>query len=314
MNPSNGLVSFLLIVLCSYLTTVYIVIVNSELLSYAGLPREAAAVSTCLVAALGTLLIGLGANLPFVVAPGLGLGAYFVYHLITHLALPYAAAHATVFLAGLVLMVAAAVGGIDWALKPVPRAVKVGLVVGLGLLLCFLGLQIGRFLTLDTSTLVRATGASVAPALVTLTALLLTAGLLHARVPGALLCGVALVALLSLAFPSAVSPAAAVAAAPPKPAWTATLRLPSWGRAARDGPVLHTLSFAALPAVAFAALAAVVIASASDLSSAAYGLERMCGLRARHAAAPDAHRRRRAAAAAGDAEKARSGSFGGEIS
>lgn len=294
----------------SFLSTVYLIVINSELLSYAGLPREAAVVSNCLAACLGSLLIGFGANLPFVVAPGLGLGAYFVYHVVTHMGYSFAAANACVLLTGLAFTALSFAGALEWSLKPVPRSVRVGLVLGLGLLLCFLGLLIGRFLALDAATLVRGSSASAQHALATFAAVIVTAALLHARVPGALLGGIALIALLTPLLPdpaaaaaalstgaaaagAGASDAAAAAARAAAPAWTQTFRLP-WsakpgaysdivaatnsGVPVAAGTVFHSLAFGELAAGAALVVLAMIIAGASDVLAASYGLRRMCGL------------------------------------
>src|ERR1700739_3070463 len=95
----------LLAVLTTFLTMAYIIFVNPAILGDAGMPKDAVFVATCLVAALGTLIMGLYANYPIACAPGMGLNAYFAYTVVKGMGFTWQAALGAVFISGCLFLI-----------------------------------------------------------------------------------------------------------------------------------------------------------------------------------------------------------------
>ena len=96
--------------LTTFLTMAYIVFVNPSILAEAGMPRGAVFVATCLVAALGSLIMGLYANYPIALAPGMGLNAYFTYVVCLGMGIPWQVALGAVFLSGVAFLLLTVAG------------------------------------------------------------------------------------------------------------------------------------------------------------------------------------------------------------
>ena len=96
--------------LTTFLTMAYIIFVNPSILGDAGMPKEAVFVATCLVAALGSAVMGLYANYPIAMAPGMGLNAYFAYAVVLGMGVPWPAALGAVFLSGCLFILASLFG------------------------------------------------------------------------------------------------------------------------------------------------------------------------------------------------------------
>ena len=84
----------------TFLTMAYIIFVNPSILGDAGMPKDAVFVATCLIAALGSAIMGLYANYPIAMAPGMGLNAYFAYAVVLHMGFTWQAALGAVFISG----------------------------------------------------------------------------------------------------------------------------------------------------------------------------------------------------------------------
>ena len=95
--------------LTTFLTMAYIIFVNPSILGDAGMPKDAVFVATCLIAALGTLIMGLYANYPIAMAPGMGLNAYFAYVVVLGMGVPWQAALGAVFISGCLFLAGHAV-------------------------------------------------------------------------------------------------------------------------------------------------------------------------------------------------------------
>ena len=91
--------------LTTFLTMAYIIFVNPSILGDAGMPKGAVFVATCLIAALGTAIMGLYANYPIALAPGMGLNAYFAYVVVLGMGLPWQTALGAVFISGCLFLV-----------------------------------------------------------------------------------------------------------------------------------------------------------------------------------------------------------------
>ncbi|GGA55398.1 permease [Kroppenstedtia guangzhouensis] len=173
--------------LTTFVTVVYIVAVNSTILSDAGIPVEAGVVATVLASCAGSLLVGLWANAPIVMVPGMGINVLFTYTFVQKMGLSWSEALAVVLVSG-VLFTAVAFSPLSGVLqKSVPGSLKEAITVGIGLLLTLIGLQKGGLVVSDPRTLL-ALGDLGEPRVLVTCATLVIGLILYARkVPGSLL-------------------------------------------------------------------------------------------------------------------------------
>jgi AGZA family xanthine/uracil permease-like MFS transporter len=138
----------------TFLTMAYIIFVNPEILSATGMPRDAVFVATCVAAALGSLIMGLYANYPIALAPGMGLNAYFAFVVVGTLGHTWQAALGAVFLSGCMFLLASFLGLREWLIQAIPKSLKLSLSAGIGLFLALIGLKNAGFVVAHPSTLV----------------------------------------------------------------------------------------------------------------------------------------------------------------
>src|SRR4051794_3547988 len=125
----------------TFLTMSYIVFVNPAILSAAGLPFGAVTVATALAAAGFTLVMGLATNLPFALAPGLGLNAVVAFDLILGRKLAWPVAMSCVVIEGLVAVVLVLAGLREAIMRAIPHEIKLSIGVGIGLFITLVGLR-----------------------------------------------------------------------------------------------------------------------------------------------------------------------------
>lgn len=176
--------------IATFLTMAYILLVNPQILADAGMPLEDVARATALASAVATLIMGLWANYPFALAPGMGLNAYFTYGVVQNLGVSYHVALAAVFLEGL-LFLALALSGVRGAvLRAIPPALKAATSGGIGLFLALIGFQNAQLVVDSPATLITLGMLTHPKTLLALGTLGLMALLLVRRIPGALLLGI----------------------------------------------------------------------------------------------------------------------------
>ncbi|MFD2234897.1 NCS2 family permease [Phaeospirillum tilakii] len=207
--------------LTTFLTMAYIIIVNPAILAEAGLPHGAAFVATCLAAALGSLLMGLIANYPIALAPGMGLNAYFTYTVVLGQGHPWPVALGAVFLSGVVFLILVATPAREAIIAAIPRGLKLAISAGIGLFLGLIALKNAGIVVASPATLVTLGPLHRPEPLLAVAGLLLMAGLEARRVPGAILIGILATAAAGMAL--GVSPFGGLVAAPPAlaPTWLA---------------------------------------------------------------------------------------------
>ena len=186
--------------LTTFLAMAYILVVNSGMFSaLEGISFDAMYVTTALSAVIGTVLIGLMANLPLAQAPGMGLNAFFVYTVCFTLGFTYANALVFVLLDGLIFVILTVTGLRKIIFEAIPSAVKAAIPAGIGLFIAFLGLQDAKLVIPDASTGVTlasfnlfngTTWDKVMPLIVAVISILLIAVLSHKKVKGSILWGI----------------------------------------------------------------------------------------------------------------------------
>ncbi|WP_296949453.1 NCS2 family permease [uncultured Massilia sp.] len=186
--------------LTTFLTMAYIIFVNPSILGDAGMPKDAVFVATCLVAALGSAVMGLYANYPIAMAPGMGLNAYFAYAVVLGMGVPWQAALGAVFLSGCLFILASACGLRAMIVDGIPHSLRVAITVGLGMFLALIALKNAGIVVANPPTLVKTGDLHQPGAIMAAAGFLLTVTLDRLRVRGAILIGIVAVTVLSFFF------------------------------------------------------------------------------------------------------------------
>ena len=200
----------------TFLTMAYIAFVNPQILSDAGMPFDAVFVATCVAAAFSSLVMGLYANYPIALAPGMGLNAFFAYGVVLGLGYDWEVALGAVFIAGLLFLALSILPIRRRIIEAVPRALKLAIPAGIGLFLGIIALRNAGVIQASEATLVT-TSDLVAPApVLALLGFCLIVALAARGVPGAALIGMLGVSAAGVGF--GVSEWQGIASLPPSPA------------------------------------------------------------------------------------------------
>ncbi|AWN38078.1 NCS2 family permease [Methylobacterium radiodurans] len=140
--------------LTTFLTMAYIVFINPSILADAGMDRGAVFVATCLAAALGSAVMGLLANWPVAMAPGMGLNAYFAYVVVLGMGYTWQAALGAVFVSGLCFLVVTLTGLRRVIVDGIPRSMRIAITVGIGLFLAIIALKNAGIVAASPATFV----------------------------------------------------------------------------------------------------------------------------------------------------------------
>ncbi|WP_369427336.1 NCS2 family permease [Providencia sp. PROV236] len=138
----------------TFLTMVYIVFVNPQILSVAGMDIKAVFVTTCLIAAIGSILMGLLANLPIAVAPAMGLNAFFAFVVVGAMGYSWQVAMGAVFWGAIGLFILTLFRIRYWIIANIPLSLRVGITSGIGLFIAMMGLKNSGIIVANPDTLV----------------------------------------------------------------------------------------------------------------------------------------------------------------
>ena len=158
----------------TFLTMAYIIFVNPNILGAAGMDKGAVITATILAAAFGTLLAGLWANVPFAMAPGMGLNAFFAYSLVLGRQVSWQTALGVVFVSGVLFLVLTLLGVRRHVIAAIPLELRLAIAAGIGLFIAFIGLRKLGLVVDDPATLVRL-GRLITPVVLGLAGLAVTA-------------------------------------------------------------------------------------------------------------------------------------------
>ncbi|GGG22602.1 transporter [Caldovatus sediminis] len=186
--------------LATYLTMAYIVVVNPQILAAAGIDPGAAFVATCLAAAIGSALMGLLANFPIALAPGMGLNAYFAFTVVQGMGVPWQVALGAVFVGGLLFFAVSVLRVREWLVNGIPLSLKLGIAAGIGFFLGLIGLRGMGLVAAHPATLVGLGPLGETSTLLACAGFLLIAGLSARGVPGAIVLGILLTAAAGIPF------------------------------------------------------------------------------------------------------------------
>ncbi len=140
--------------LTTFVTMAYIVVVNPQILAQAGMPPEGVVFATCISAAAATLVMGLYANYPIALAPGMSLNAYFTYAVCLSMHVPWQTALAVVFLSGTVFLLLTVTRLREQIVNGMPDCLKHSTATGIGMFIAFIGLRNAKLVVANPATFV----------------------------------------------------------------------------------------------------------------------------------------------------------------
>lgn len=184
----------------TFLTMAYILFVNPNMLAETGMDHGAVFVATCLAAAIGSLVMGLLANYPIALAPGMGLNAFFTYTVVMTMGYSWQTALGAVFLSGAIFFLLSIFRIREWIINSIPLALRAGIAAGIGLFLAIIALKNAGIVVDHPATLVGLGDLSTGGALLACLGFFVIAALAYRKVTGAVMIGILLVTGLSIAL------------------------------------------------------------------------------------------------------------------
>ena len=161
----------------------YIIIVNPLILSDAGMPFSGVLVATVIVSAFSSIMMGIYAKNPIVLAPGMGLNAFFTYAVVLGMGVPWETALGAVFWSGIIFLILSVLKIRTMIVRAIPKQIRYGVAAGIGLFITFIGFMNAGFIIDNPATLVGM--AKLNPAIITfLFGLMITAILVVKRIQG----------------------------------------------------------------------------------------------------------------------------------
>ncbi len=186
--------------LTTFITMAYIVVVNPAILHDTGMPLAAVTAATCFAAAFGSILMGVFANYPIALAPGMGLNAYFTYTVVKGLGVPWQVALGAVFISGCVFLALTLFGVRQMILAAIPVELYAAVSGGIGLFIAFIGFRNSGLVVANSATLVSIGNLKSPSAIVAVAGLIITAVLLSKGVKAAILLGILASAAIAAAL------------------------------------------------------------------------------------------------------------------
>ena len=184
--------------LTTFIALAYIILVNPNILSEAGIPKEAAIASTIWIAALSTMVMGVFANYPVALAPGMGLNAFFAYYVCGTLGLHWTVALGAVFFSGVLFLILTVSHIRQAIINSVPQNLRVAISVGIGLFIAFIGLKGTGLIIPDKATFIGLGHVTDPTTMLSLFGLVLTGALMARNIQGSILIGIIVTTLLSM--------------------------------------------------------------------------------------------------------------------
>ena len=186
--------------LTTFVAMAYIIFVNPSILEAAHIPHEAAVAATIWTAGICTLAMGLFANLPVAVAPGMGLNAFFSFYVCGTLGLPWQTALGAVFISGIVFLLLTVTKLRQHIIDSVPMSLKCAVVVGIGMFIAFVGLQSSGLVVANEATKVTLGNMREPTVILSAVGILIIGILLALKVQGAMLIGILIITIAGMAL------------------------------------------------------------------------------------------------------------------
>ncbi|WP_217899524.1 NCS2 family permease [Pantoea sp. VS1] len=197
----------------TFLAMAYILFVNPSILGATGMDKGSVFVATCLAAAIGSILMGLIANYPIALAPGMGLNAFFTYTVVLHMGYAWQIALGAVFLSAVIFFALSIFKIREWIIASIPLPLRAGIAAGIGLFLALIALEGAGIVVDNPATLVGLGDLTKPGPLLALLGFFIIVVLEARRVTGAVLIGILVVTFISMGI--GLTPFAGVFSAPP---------------------------------------------------------------------------------------------------
>jgi len=179
----------------TFLTMAYIVLVNPSILGSTGMNMAAVAAATCLAAGFASILMGMTANVPLALAPGMGLNAYFAFTVVGAMVVPWQVALGCVFISGVAFLVLTFAGIRQLIIAAIPQHLFAAVAGGIGLFIGFIGLKNAGIVVSSPATSVTLGNLHEPGAVLAIFGLVLIAALAAWKVRGAILIGIVVTTL-----------------------------------------------------------------------------------------------------------------------
>jgi adenine/guanine/hypoxanthine permease len=199
--------------LTTFLTMVYIVFVNPQILGTTGMDKGAVFVATCIAAAVSTLVMALYANYPIALAPGMGLNAFFAFTVVLAMKYTWQQALAAVFCSGVIFFLISIFRIREYIINSIPRNLKLAISAGIGLFLGIIALEQSKIVVASPATLVTLGDLRNPVPILCLFGLVLITALNYRRIVGGTLIGMLVVTLIGI--PLGLATYSGVVSAPP---------------------------------------------------------------------------------------------------
>ncbi|MGL5391481.1 MAG: NCS2 family permease [Shewanella sp.] len=186
--------------LTTFMTMAYIIFVNPMMLADAGMDHGAVFVATCLAAALGSVVMGLMANYPIALAPGMGLNAFFTYTVVGEMGYSWETALGAVFLSGICFLILSLMRIREWVVNSIPVSLRLGIAAGIGLFLALIGLKSAGIVVASPTTLVKMGDITAFPAVMAVLGFFLIIAMVQRGMKSAVIVSILIITVLGLVF------------------------------------------------------------------------------------------------------------------
>ncbi|MDT3321720.1 NCS2 family permease [Shewanella sp. SP1S2-4] len=186
--------------LTTFMTMAYIIFVNPMMLADAGMDHGAVFVATCLAAAVGCIVMGLMANYPIALAPGMGLNAFFTYTVVGEMGYSWETALGAVFLSGICFLILSLVRIREWIVNSIPMSLRIGIAAGIGLFLALIGLKSAGIVVASPATLVTLGDITAFPAVMAVLGFFLIIAMVQRGMKSAVILSILIITALGLMF------------------------------------------------------------------------------------------------------------------
>lgn len=184
--------------LTTFLTMAYIIVVNPDILSASGMDYGAVFAATCIAAAIGSLIMGLLANYPIALAPGMGLNAFFAFAVVQGMGHTWQVALGAVFLSGLIFFFLSIFKVREWIINSIPLSLRFGISAGIGFFLALIALKNAGIVVDHPATLVSMGDITSPQSVLTLGGFFLICALAYRRITGAVMIGIIAITVIAL--------------------------------------------------------------------------------------------------------------------
>ena len=199
--------------LTTFLTMAYILFVNPAILGETGMDKGAVFVATCLAAAIGSAIMGLIANYPIALAPGMGLNAFFTYTVVLHMGHTWQVALGAVFISATLFFILSVFRIREWIINSIPLPLRSAISAGIGLFLALVALKEAGLVIANPATLVGLGDLTSPGPLLAILGFFLIVALEAKRVTGAVMIGILVVTAIAIAI--GITPCAGILSMPP---------------------------------------------------------------------------------------------------